>query len=207
MFYSRKRTLTWVVLNSACAKDRESKITAGCKFIKHYKKTLNIGCREVLKVHAWVLRLHWSLLSAKAYLVPVLTRLRVGRGEAYRQYQSHCVRSAFATIPLTGLMSLYFFLSPSVWPWLASLADGGRSWLIDSGPMPALNNRHSATLQGHACYPLINQDGTKTGKAKLCAAHQQRCWRQQWQHNSAVPADKGIGARSWESNILDKPWH
>lgn len=140
-----------------------------------------------------------------AYLVPVLTGFRKGRGELYRQCQSKTMRSTFAVILLTALMVLYFsfLLLCPVPPQSASLADGGRlsylllsliglvpCGLMHSGPMPSPTNRHNATLQGQACYPLINKEGWKTGRSEALWSNQQRCWRQLWQPSSAVPTDK-----------------
>lgn len=118
--------------------------------------------------------------SVKSYLVPALTELRKGRDEAIQAVSvKNGLRSRFPA--LTGLMSLYFsflFLAPA-WPQRPSLTDGGRlshlllsliglvpCGLMDSGLMLVLSSRRWATIQGHACYSLINKDSWKTGRNK-----------------------------------------
>lgn len=41
--------------------------------------------------------------------------------------------------------------------------------LMGSGLVPTFTSRHGATVQGHGCYPLINEDGQKTGRKQSCA--------------------------------------
>ena len=152
-----------------------------------------------------MLRLHRGLLSAQAYLVPVLTGLREGRGEPYRQCHSKTARNTFTTIPLKGLMSLYFsFLSlpprrghdlPACGQTKAApLVPRG---LTDNGLTPVLTNRHSTTLQGHACYPPINKDGRETGGEggdKAVRSPSAAVLASTMTTTPPVPADKGVPA-------------
>lgn len=80
----------------------------------------------------------------------------------------NCARSTFATIPLSSLMSLYLLFPPpdaaktcqhGQWRKVLPHVPGG---LMMCGPVPVYTNSYTATLQGHACYPLINKDEQKT---------------------------------------------
>ena len=82
-------------------------------------------------VHAWVLRLHLGWLSAKAYLVPVLTGLREGRGEPYRQCQSKTVWSVLFQLSNSQagcLFNSHFSPSPQY-------GSGLPARLIEEGPV------------------------------------------------------------------------